>query len=393
MSGTISLSHVASLKPDICKNGALHMCSPSHMLAVVLSPGATLVPDNTALDQHCVLLLPPSTEYSVVSRDSEVPVHVYAVDICFTVSNVDSAYLLPDKPCPLSNETASHLQDSIREICHIDSADADLAHTARRLALGYSIISSLCKELQLDAKVSSMQHKDRHLQNILSYIKANYAKHLSVNDIAEGCQVSASLLFMLTKRIDNSTPMQLLRKVRLQESLRLLRDSELNIAQVAIAVGYSDANHFSRAFKKEFGMTARQYNQTNNMGIESGALFEKAEALLEKQEYTRALSHYKRLIKAVPNWKGIDEVYYKAGLASDKLGEKIACAEYWHNITSLHYQLLIRLHQCANRNNPSRDILVDELRDIYRDGNPHIREQVASLAASLMDKHAWPRTS
>jgi AraC family transcriptional activator of pyochelin receptor len=52
-----------------------------------------------------------------------------------------------------------------------------------------------------------------------------------------------------------------LRQQRLNQARELLLESDLNIAQVASAVGYSHAGYFASAFKREFGVTPKGLRQ------------------------------------------------------------------------------------------------------------------------------------
>lgn len=56
-----------------------------------------------------------------------------------------------------------------------------------------------------------------------------------------------------------STYSEIVQETRFSIASDLLTDSDLNIADIALAAGYENAPHFSRAFKRLMGMTPRDY--------------------------------------------------------------------------------------------------------------------------------------
>jgi len=57
------------------------------------------------------------------------------------------------------------------------------------------------------------------------------------------------------------SPMRYVQRSRLLEAARLLRSSTLNLADIAERVGYTDPTSFSRAFKREYGQSPREYRR------------------------------------------------------------------------------------------------------------------------------------
>jgi AraC-like DNA-binding protein len=61
------------------------------------------------------------------------------------------------------------------------------------------------------------------------------------------------------KQLTGKKPIDLLKSFRLKRAKDLLRQQNLTVAEVAYKVGYDMPNSFSRAFKKEFGMSPSEY--------------------------------------------------------------------------------------------------------------------------------------
>ena len=56
---------------------------------------------------------------------------------------------------------------------------------------------------------------------------------------------------------------RVLRTYRCDAAKHLLRDSQLRIKDIALAVGYTDADYFGRSFQQETDMSPRAYRRGN----------------------------------------------------------------------------------------------------------------------------------
>jgi transcriptional regulator GlxA family with amidase domain len=56
-----------------------------------------------------------------------------------------------------------------------------------------------------------------------------------------------------------TTPSDLLRRLRAEEGARLLRESSGSIADVAFSVGFRSVSHFYRCFQERYAMTPAEY--------------------------------------------------------------------------------------------------------------------------------------
>jgi DNA-binding response OmpR family regulator len=81
-----------------------------------------------------------------------------------------------------------------------------------------------------------------------------------VSDLATEVALSASQLRRRMKEMYDYTPVQLIRRRRLEAGARLLRDRpDATIGEVAYAVGFNSQSYFSRSFRDEFGTSPSQY--------------------------------------------------------------------------------------------------------------------------------------
>ncbi len=103
--------------------------------------------------------------------------------------------------------------------------------------------------------------QSRAVADALAFIHANYARELSLSDIAESVHVSAFHLARLFKQSLGVSPHQYLIRLRVNNARWLLSagSGERSLAEVAAAVGFADQSHFTRHFKRMTGMTPGQF--------------------------------------------------------------------------------------------------------------------------------------
>jgi len=88
------------------------------------------------------------------------------------------------------------------------------------------------------------------------FLQENYRQPYSLEKLASKFGCKAAYLLRLYNKITGSTPTQEVIKLRLEKAKRLLvGHPELEIKQIASAVGYQDPLYFSRLFKREVGQT------------------------------------------------------------------------------------------------------------------------------------------
>ena len=105
--------------------------------------------------------------------------------------------------------------------------------------------------------------KDDYIQSIyrvILYIEKNYSDNLTLEELSKVAHFSKYHFHRVFKSITNETLGEYIRRVRLQNSTKKLSSSKQNITQIALDIGYETNASFSKAFKKRFGITPKEFS-------------------------------------------------------------------------------------------------------------------------------------
>jgi signal transduction histidine kinase/DNA-binding response OmpR family regulator len=81
----------------------------------------------------------------------------------------------------------------------------------------------------------------------------------TVEDLARSLTISRVQLYRKVKAILGISVSDHINNMRLDKSKELLKKADLNISEIAYAVGFSSPNYFSTSFKNKFGVTPKEY--------------------------------------------------------------------------------------------------------------------------------------
>jgi YesN/AraC family two-component response regulator len=93
----------------------------------------------------------------------------------------------------------------------------------------------------------------------ISFMKANFHKRLSIDDLANEFRYSPSRYTVLFRQKTGLSPMDYFIRIKIQEACHLLVNTDLFVKEVAGKVGYDDQYYFSRIFKKVTGKGPLEY--------------------------------------------------------------------------------------------------------------------------------------
>jgi AraC-like DNA-binding protein len=97
----------------------------------------------------------------------------------------------------------------------------------------------------------------RNLRDAKLRVDSDPARVLSVAGMARDAGLSRQHFTELFRHHFGMAPMKYVLQARMHRAAHLLRDQNLRVSDVARAVGFEDPFHFSRSFRKEFGISPR----------------------------------------------------------------------------------------------------------------------------------------
>jgi two-component system response regulator YesN len=98
------------------------------------------------------------------------------------------------------------------------------------------------------------------LEKAKYYIKNNFGdSDLSIQKLAGHLHISPSYMSMIFKKDAGLTFLKYLVNIRLETAKELLGNTDLKTSEIAEKIGYPEINYFSYFFKKNFGMSPREY--------------------------------------------------------------------------------------------------------------------------------------
>lgn len=114
-----------------------------------------------------------------------------------------------------------------------------------------NLISEGCK--------NTLSHYDGTANQIVEYIKENYASDLSLDLLSEHFHFSTTYISRLIRRSYGINFTEILSNTRLNEAKNLLQNSGMKTADIGKTVGYHDTSYFIQSFKKKYGATPNEY--------------------------------------------------------------------------------------------------------------------------------------
>lgn len=111
-------------------------------------------------------------------------------------------------------------------------------------------------------KILQESQKNELVEQVIEYLEYHYAEEMNLNDIANEFFVAPNYLYKKFKEKKDMTVMQYLENIRMHKAEELLRNTNISVTAVAGMTGYNDSNYFARIFKKNYGLSPREFRNS-----------------------------------------------------------------------------------------------------------------------------------
>ncbi|MCM0721317.1 response regulator [Parabacteroides sp. W1-Q-101] len=112
---------------------------------------------------------------------------------------------------------------------------------------------------------------ERFSQKLFDVIEKNISNEkLDVELLCTEIGISRANLYRKLKSITELSPMELIRNKRLEMAAKLLKESEMNVSEIASHLGFNSHSYFSNSFKTFYGCTPTEFVQMKNNQEQGG---------------------------------------------------------------------------------------------------------------------------
>lgn len=146
-----------------------------------------------------------------------------------------------------SYDFRAHLTDFTRRLFSEESALSEL----KALAYFYEILSR--------HRCEPKTNKNRYVEEAKNYVNLNFHRPISVRELADAQKINDRYLYNLFIKYEGISPKQYITSIRIQNAMLILESSNCSVTEVAASVGFADVLTFSRFFKKQTGLSPKEY--------------------------------------------------------------------------------------------------------------------------------------
>ncbi|MBK5253745.1 MAG: helix-turn-helix domain-containing protein [Peptostreptococcaceae bacterium] len=105
--------------------------------------------------------------------------------------------------------------------------------------------------------------KSKIIANAVKYVNNNYSIRITLTDIEKNLHVNPSYFSSLFKHEMGISFIGYINQVKINYACHLLIESSLTIIDIALDLGFDDQSYFTKVFKKQCGITPKDYRVIN----------------------------------------------------------------------------------------------------------------------------------
>ncbi|WP_234410418.1 helix-turn-helix transcriptional regulator [Caldalkalibacillus mannanilyticus] len=214
----------------------------------------------------CVMTT-PNMEISMQSQSNQDNVSFYQLD--FDVCKVNGTDLVKEMskqstPLPCQGEVLCHpfsqcldfLEAIYQQRNSSDEMELFNIHVRFQELIQF-IFQQNCSE---NSRASSIQQE---IKNSIDYLKQQYDKPWTVDQLAELARVSRWQYTRMFKKVTGQVPLHYLNGIRIERAKQLLVKTDDRLMDIAQNIGFNNEYYFNRRFKQSVGISPGHYRKNH----------------------------------------------------------------------------------------------------------------------------------
>ena len=135
-------------------------------------------------------------------------------------------------------------------------------HKARALVLrglSSTLLALVARAVEDGAPAQAPLSESDLVQRFKGLIQDHFSEHWAVTDYAASLSISPTHLSRLTRAATGHSALRLIEARTIREARRYLAYTNLNVATIAYALGFTDPAYFTRVFTRDAGLSPRAF--------------------------------------------------------------------------------------------------------------------------------------
>lgn len=169
---------------------------------------------------------------------------------------------LLDMPAKTSAAIGQKLMEPMSELVQLEPMPRTIQCVTRRQSLVWQILETIVNISCIKQDSPNRLKAIQRLRPLLTYLHKNLSEPVTIDDMASLVHLSPSRFHAVFRQSMNATPLDYLKKIRLDAAARMLLASDASVAEISRAVGFKNQFHLSREFHNQFGLSPLKYRKS-----------------------------------------------------------------------------------------------------------------------------------